>query len=92
VFLLVSLLMGVIVIVVTDMLDVTGLGIGNAAIISAIITAVAIGLWKLSDTLHPPPKPYREFRDGRWGLGSRPPTGERSNHSGSADSSGLSAG
>jgi hypothetical protein len=65
VFLLASLIAGVIAIVVTDTLGMTGLGVGNVAIVSAIIAVIAIGLWKLGDALSPPPGPHREFRDGR---------------------------
>ncbi len=91
-FLLASLIAGVIAVLVTDSLGVTGLGIRNLAIIAAIIAVIAIVLWKLSDTLNPPPEPQREFRDGRYRAVPRPRDGEQANHSGSANSSGLSAG
>jgi len=72
VFLLASLIAGVIAVVVTDILDLTGLSIRDLSIISAIIAVAAIGLWKLSDTLNPPPEPYREFRDGHHHAGPPP--------------------
>ena len=91
VFLLLSLIAGVIAIAVTDVLGLTGLGVGNVAIISAIIALVAIGLWKLSDTLDRPPEPHRELRDVRHRAGPRP-RNEGPIQNGSADNSGLSAG
>lgn len=89
--LLLSLTAGVIAIAVTDVLGLTGLGVGNVAIISAIIALIAIGLWKLSDTLDRPPEPHRDLRDVRRRAGPRP-RNEGPNQNGSADSSGLSAG
>ena len=90
--LLASLLTGVIAIVVTDSLGLTGLGVRNLAIMPTIIAVTAIGLWKLGDALNPPPESYREFRDGRHRLAPQPPNSERPDRNRSADSSGLSAG
>ena len=91
-FLLASLIAGVITVLVTGSLGLTGLGIRNLAIISATIAVMAIVPWKLGDALNPPPEPYREIRDGRYRAGPRPPHGEGASSSGNANRSGLSAG
>ncbi len=69
VFLLASLITGVIVVVVTDVLGLTGLGIRIVAIISAVTASADIGLWKLADVLRAPPAPWGS-RPGVDGTGS----------------------
>lgn len=92
VFLLTSLIAGLIAVLVTDTLGLTGLGISNLAIISVIIAVIAIALWKLGDALDPPPNPHPAVPDELLRVTPRPPNSAGHNGGRNADSPGLKSG